>query len=60
MLQLQIPHIQEDILASGIRRQTLLCDRLIQELETRNLTEFDVAEKIQRIERELKRLCEAG
>jgi hypothetical protein len=60
MNQLGFQVIEEDILASCIRLQKTLCDRLIWELETRDLTEFDVDVKIREIERGLKRLCQAA
>ncbi|MCG3206096.1 MAG: hypothetical protein KCHDKBKB_02823 [Elusimicrobia bacterium] len=57
MSQLGFQAIEEDILASCIRRQSLLCFKLIRDLESKSLTEFDVDEKIHEIELGLKRLC---
>lgn len=60
MNQLGFRVIEEDILASCIRRQTILCSRLIRDLESRNMSEFDVSEKIHEIELGLKRLCQVS
>ena len=60
MFQLQIPNIEEDIIASCIRRQKNLYEKLIQELEQKNISRNLTIEKIREIETGIKRLCQAA
>ena len=56
MDQLALPHIEEDIFASIIRRQKNLCDELIKEFQDESLTFDDAHRKIKEIEKGLRNL----
>lgn len=58
MSQLFLPSIEEDIMASSIRRQKLLCDRLIRDIEQKGLSQQAAMERLREIETGLKRLCQ--
>ena len=60
MSQMQFVNIEEDILASSVRWQKNLFEKLIQDLERRRLNGEQTLKKIREIEGGLKKLCQAA
>lgn len=58
MSQMAFQMVEEDILASSIRRQMVLCSWLINDLESNSTGLYNVDEKIHQIELGIKRLCQ--